>query len=179
MSSRPERTRISSFALLATTTCAALRKESRMQTTKATALHRKSGGAQWRDLRFTHPYTSAAVHNEPPLCHLDRSVPGFSTSRCWQRTRVRFSLRKPHDVDQRHGSPQEIRGSVVERSAVLRSFLGNVFRQCGLWAANNCFIPKLTSSSRPFCAAADELHLYDSTASPLAFIFVRRSFCTG
>jgi len=43
-------TRISYFALLATTTCAALREESRMQIIKATGLHRKSGGAQWRDL---------------------------------------------------------------------------------------------------------------------------------
>src|SRR5580658_2395483 len=38
-------TRISYFALLATTTCAALRKESRMQIIKATGLHRKSGGS--------------------------------------------------------------------------------------------------------------------------------------
>jgi hypothetical protein len=50
LSSRPECTRISYFALLVTTTCAALREESRMQTLKATALHRKSGGTQWRDL---------------------------------------------------------------------------------------------------------------------------------
>jgi hypothetical protein len=50
LSSRPKRTRISYFALLATTTCAALREESRMQTLKATTLHRKSGGAKWRDL---------------------------------------------------------------------------------------------------------------------------------
>ena len=50
LSSRPERTRISYFALLATTTCAALLKESRMQFIKATGLDRKSGGAQWRDL---------------------------------------------------------------------------------------------------------------------------------
>src|SRR5271163_3683644 len=50
LSSRPERTRISYFALLATTTSAALRKESRMQIIKATGLDRKSGGAQWRDL---------------------------------------------------------------------------------------------------------------------------------
>jgi hypothetical protein len=35
LSSRPERTRISYFALLATTTCAALREESRIQTLKA------------------------------------------------------------------------------------------------------------------------------------------------
>jgi hypothetical protein len=56
LSSRPERIRISYFALLATTTGAALRKESRMQTLKATGLHRKSGGAQWRDLRFSGPF---------------------------------------------------------------------------------------------------------------------------
>ena len=40
LSSRPERTRISYFTLLATTTC----------------LHRKSGGAQWRDLRSSGPF---------------------------------------------------------------------------------------------------------------------------
>jgi hypothetical protein len=45
LSSRPERARISYFALLATTTCAALVKESRMQPIKATGFHRKSGGA--------------------------------------------------------------------------------------------------------------------------------------
>jgi hypothetical protein len=45
LSSRPERTRISYFALLATATCAALRKESRMQIIEATGFHRKSGGA--------------------------------------------------------------------------------------------------------------------------------------
>jgi hypothetical protein len=56
LSSRPERTRISYFALLATTTCAALRRESRMQTLNATGLHRKSGGVQWRDLRFSGPF---------------------------------------------------------------------------------------------------------------------------
>jgi hypothetical protein len=56
LSSRPERTRISYFALPATTTCAALSKESRMQIIEATGLHRKSGGAQWRDLRFNGPF---------------------------------------------------------------------------------------------------------------------------
>jgi hypothetical protein len=53
--------RISYFALLATTTCAALRKESRMQIIKATGLHRKSGGAQWRDLRFFPPVLTHAL----------------------------------------------------------------------------------------------------------------------
>ena len=56
MSSRPKRIRISYFALLATTTCAALRKESHMQIIKATGLDRKSGGAQWRDLRFSRSF---------------------------------------------------------------------------------------------------------------------------
>src|ERR1700744_4876406 len=55
LSSRPERTRISYFALLATATYAALRRESRMQFINATTLHRKSGGAQWRDLLFSGP----------------------------------------------------------------------------------------------------------------------------
>ena len=40
-----ERTRISYFALLATTTRAALRRESRMDFINATTLNRKSGGA--------------------------------------------------------------------------------------------------------------------------------------
>ena len=44
-------TRVSHFALLATTTCAALRKESRMQIIKATGLDRKSGGPKWSDLQ--------------------------------------------------------------------------------------------------------------------------------
>jgi hypothetical protein len=37
--------RISYFALLATTVCAALRQESRMQIIRAAGLYRKSGGA--------------------------------------------------------------------------------------------------------------------------------------
>ena len=198
LSSRPKRTRISYFALLATTTCAALRKESRMQIPNTTGLNRKSGGAQWRDLRSCGPFlgmffdrgvmglwahqgdekrpcsattvdggtalpfvistgakrsggtcsrcgvaTPNSVHpvaifserNRPSLCHLDRSVPGFPTSRCWQGPRVRFSLRKPHDVDQHHGSQQEIRGSAVERSAVQRSRLGNVLSKEGFFSS--------------------------------------------
>jgi hypothetical protein len=45
LSSRPERTRISYFALLATSTYAVLRRESRMLILSATGLDRKSGGA--------------------------------------------------------------------------------------------------------------------------------------
>ena len=51
LSSRPERTRISCLAALDTTTCAAFIKESRMKFTDATKSNRKSGVAQWRDLR--------------------------------------------------------------------------------------------------------------------------------
>ena len=45
LSSRPERTRISYFALLATNTFAALLRESRMQSINAIILDRKSGVA--------------------------------------------------------------------------------------------------------------------------------------
>jgi hypothetical protein len=52
LSSRPERTRISCHAALDMATCAAFVKESRMRITNATKLHRKSGEAERRDLRF-------------------------------------------------------------------------------------------------------------------------------
>jgi hypothetical protein len=45
LSSRPERTRISCFAALDTTKCAAFIKESRMKFTNATDFNRKSGVA--------------------------------------------------------------------------------------------------------------------------------------
>ena len=48
-------TRIPYFALQATATCAALRKESRMQIIKTTGLDRKSGGAKPRDLQCASP----------------------------------------------------------------------------------------------------------------------------
>jgi hypothetical protein len=51
LSSRPERTRISCHTALDMATCAAFVKESRMKITNATKLHRKSGVAEWRDLR--------------------------------------------------------------------------------------------------------------------------------
>jgi hypothetical protein len=48
----PERTRISCHAAQDATKCAAFIKESRMKFASATNLYRKSGVAQWRDLRF-------------------------------------------------------------------------------------------------------------------------------
>src|SRR5277367_4512538 len=56
LSSRPERTRISYFAMPATTTYAALLKESRTKYINATSLDRKSGVAQWSDCPYSrHP----------------------------------------------------------------------------------------------------------------------------
>jgi hypothetical protein len=57
LSSRPERTRISYFALLATTTGAVSRKGNRMNPINATGLNRKSGEAKWRDLPFFSRYS--------------------------------------------------------------------------------------------------------------------------
>jgi hypothetical protein len=48
----PERTRISCHAAPDTTTYAAFIKESRRKLASATNLNRKSGVAQWRDLRY-------------------------------------------------------------------------------------------------------------------------------
>jgi hypothetical protein len=53
LSSRPERTRISCFAAPDRTTCAAFIEESRMKFAGATNPDRKSGVAEWRDLRFS------------------------------------------------------------------------------------------------------------------------------
>ena len=52
LSSRPERTRISYFAALARTTRPVSLKGNRMNLIDARDLDRKSGGAQWRGLRF-------------------------------------------------------------------------------------------------------------------------------
>jgi hypothetical protein len=48
----PERTRISCHAALDKATYAPFRRERRMKIANATKFHRKSGGAQWRDLRL-------------------------------------------------------------------------------------------------------------------------------
>jgi hypothetical protein len=59
LSSRPERTRISCHEALDTATGAAFSKESRMKFANATNTNRKSGVAEWRDLRFpsVHSHT--------------------------------------------------------------------------------------------------------------------------
>ena len=56
LSSRPKRTQISYRTALATTTYAAFRRERRMKFPSATKFHRKSGGAEWRDLLFPQTF---------------------------------------------------------------------------------------------------------------------------
>ena len=56
VSSRPERTRISCRAALDKAAYAPFGKEGRMKCTNAIKFHRKSGGAQWRDLQFYGPF---------------------------------------------------------------------------------------------------------------------------
>jgi hypothetical protein len=52
LSSRPERTRISCHAAPDKAACAPFRRERRINFANATKFDRKSGGAQWRDLRL-------------------------------------------------------------------------------------------------------------------------------
>jgi hypothetical protein len=49
-------------------------RERRMKCTNATNFHRKSGGAQWRDLLFILRIIESEWKRRPPLCHPDRSV---------------------------------------------------------------------------------------------------------
>ena len=65
--------------------------------------------------------------HRPTLCHLDRSAPGFPTSRCWLLPRVRLSLKRAACRSSKPRVSTGNPGSVVERSAVQRSFLGHVF----------------------------------------------------
>jgi hypothetical protein len=51
--------------------------------------------------------------HRPPLCHLDRSVPGFPTSRCWKGPRVRLSLKR---AACRSAKPRVVTGNPGERS---------------------------------------------------------------
>ena len=51
--------------------------------------------------------------HRPPICHLDRSAPGFPTSRCWQRPRVRLSVER---AACRPSTPRVFIGNPGERS---------------------------------------------------------------
>jgi hypothetical protein len=83
--------------------------------------HPDRSEAQWRDLLCASTQatnlsispsdvTDFKVSHPTPLCHPDRGAPGFPTTRHLTRTRLRLSLRKPHEHHHRRQSRQEIRG---------------------------------------------------------------------
>ena len=57
--------------------CAPFRKEGRMKCTNATKSDRKSRVAKWRDMLFILLSIESEWKRHRPLCHPDRSVPGF------------------------------------------------------------------------------------------------------
>jgi hypothetical protein len=69
---------------------------------------------------------------------------------------------------QHHGSQQEIRGSAVERSAVQRSLLGNVFRQRGLKGVDLWTTAESAKSEAFFDAGStlDQVLFLDLAAHP-------------
>src|SRR6202043_3922626 len=73
-----ERTRISCHAALETTACAAFSKESRMKFARATNIYRKSGVAEWRDLRFRGPFVEMFFDRVPGFAILDNPQPDLS-----------------------------------------------------------------------------------------------------
>jgi hypothetical protein len=114
----------------------------------ASPCHPDRGEAQWRDLRFSgsplgmffdRPQRKggtcglaevAALQLRPSASQAFRKVtalpfvisteayPDFLLRSASDVHGCGFRQRKPHDVNQRNGSPQEIRGSAVQRSAV-------------------------------------------------------------
>jgi hypothetical protein len=85
LSSRPERTRISCHAELATSTYAPFHKERRMRLAKANKFDRKSGGAERRDLRFPRKLPGDVFRP---------SVPGFLPRSSGRRRVCAFLLSK-------------------------------------------------------------------------------------
>jgi hypothetical protein len=86
----------------------------------------------------------------------DRAYPDFLLRSTCQEHGSGFPLRKPHEDDQCHGSRQEIRRSVVERSAVSAVLPWECFRQSGPrpWTIQNvCLFSSYSSWKRctPLC----------------------------
>ena len=65
-----------------------------MKCINATKFHRKSGGAQWRDLLFLIRTIEFEWMHHPPLCHPDRSVAEWRDLQCARR-RSRIPRLKP------------------------------------------------------------------------------------
>jgi hypothetical protein len=88
-----------------------------MQILSATGLHRKSGGAEWRDLRFSGPFVEM---------FLDRGIMGLWLAQ--DDENGSFSYYCPLEALPSPLSSRPER-SGVERSAVQRSPPGNVFER--------------------------------------------------
>jgi hypothetical protein len=74
LSSRPERTRISCHAALDKAACAPFFKERRMMFASATNFYRKSGVAEWRDLRFLLVARPSPRQNRPTFPSRDDRI---------------------------------------------------------------------------------------------------------
>ena len=104
-----------------TATYAALRKERRKTFTDHTTVHRKSGGAQWRDLQFrSTPKPISTYATLFPLVISTGAYPGFLVRGARPRPRMRLSAKRDGGTSPINATDprQEIRGSAVERSAV-------------------------------------------------------------
>jgi len=85
----------------------------------------------------------------PPLCHLDRRVPGFPTKTTLTTPRTRLSLKKgAWHWSAPHYLPQEIRGS--GETSVVTSLLGNVFSTELSWACGPRKVMKNASFSNHY-----------------------------
>jgi hypothetical protein len=65
-----------------------------MSCINAIKFHRKSRVAKWRDLLFIIRIIESEWKRYPPLCHPDRSVPGFPATLHWTSPRVRLSVKE-------------------------------------------------------------------------------------
>jgi hypothetical protein len=138
--------------MLATTTVAALLKESRMQSIGATGLDRKSGGAQWRDLRFAYSLDLCSGASPPsPLSSRPEKSWAFGPPKVMKKAPV-FRKRHPTLVTR-----PELRRSIVEGPAVRRSPHGMFFdraqRSGGIsvcmHSLGNVFRPERSVVERP------------------------------
>jgi hypothetical protein len=134
-----------------------LLKENHKPLTEAATLNRKSGGAEGSAVSFIHkpiPTGGTAL----PLSSRPERTRISCHAALDKRARAPFCKGKAHEVHQRHQVPQEIRGSVVEGSAVQRTRHGNVFPRpwvrdrFGKWyrdCRNHCVWRRAASCSRP------------------------------
>jgi hypothetical protein len=110
LSSRPERTRISCFAMLI----------------NATALDRKSGGAQWRVCPERSRMGTCGSAALSWRWYFDRGIMAFGPPKVMKNGSCSVTTLPGSTALPLSSRPER---SAVEGPAVRRSFLGNVFRQ--------------------------------------------------